>query len=322
MTDDQSVLLLATGGTIANPTDHEGYLTGQELLDSVPEVGAVADVEVRDVASRGSSSIAPENWWDLHREIETAADRDEPPEGIVVTHGSNTVEETAYFLHLTVSTSIPVVLTASQRFHGMVGNDGNRNLVDAVRVAAHPEARGRGALVVVNDEIHSAREVTKLVSSRPDAWSSGNLGVLGLTDMNGEVGFFRRSERGHAPNTEFEIAGTDSTALPRVEIVYCAVGMDGQMIEAAVEGGADGIVLAALPTGTAARPDQTEAARQAHDEGTPVVLTHRGFDGWPYRTEEYVWGSTLTPQKARILLALALMHTDDVEEIQRMFETY
>jgi len=321
MGEKPNVLLLATGGTIANPVDAEGYLSGRELLDDVPEVEEIADVDVIDVARTGSSGITFENWWDLHGAIQDAV-ADDPPDGVVVTHGSNTVEETAYFLHLTLDTTTPVVLTASQRKHGLVGNDGDRNLVDAVRVAGSPAARGRGAMVVLNEEIHSAREVTKMVSGRPDAWSSGNLGVLGALDNDGEMAFFRTAESRHAPDTEFDIDDLEPDALPRVEIVYSAVQADGAMIDAAVENGAEGIVLCALPTGTAVQTGQAAAARRAHEGGTPVVVTHRGFDGWPYRSEEFIWGNTLTPQKARILLALALTETHDYDRIARMFEAY
>ena len=326
MAEKPHVLVLATGGTIANPWDIEGYLPGEKLIDEVPEVEEAADVEVKDVTATGSSGMTPEIWWDLHEAIEAAAARTDPPDGVVVTHGSNTVEETAYFLHLTLNADLPVTLTAAQRNHRLVGNDGDRNLVDAAKIAGHPEARGRGAMVVLNDEIHSARDVTKVVSGRPDAWSSGNLGVLGLIDKRDNVGFLRETERRHAPDTEFDVGDADSGDLPQVEIVYSAAGMDGTMVEAAVEKGADGIVLAALPTGSPADPKgrdgQATAARRAHEEGTPVVLSHRGHEGWPYRRDGYLWGNTLTPQKARILLALGLMRTDDYDELQRMFEEY
>ena len=321
MDGNPEVLVLATGGTIANPLDIEGYLSGRELLDEIPEVESVADIDVIDVTQTGSSGITFENWWDLHDTIQDAVTED-PPDGVVVTHGSNTVEETAYFLHLTTNTSIPIVLTAAQRNHRLVGNDGDRNLVDAVKVAGNPEARGRGAMVVLNEEIHSAREVTKTVSGRPDAWSSGNFGVLGALDKDGEMAFFRNTEQRHVPDTEFDIDDIEPNTLPRVEIVYSAVGMDGGMIDAAVENDADGIVLCALPTGTAANTGQAEAAKTAHAEGTPVVVTHRGFDGWPYKTGDYIWGNTLTPQKARILLSLALTVTHDYERIARMFREY
>lgn len=322
MTDTPDVLLLATGGTIANPRDEPGYLSGRKLIDEVPEVETVANVEVKDVASTGSTGITFEHWLRLHEEIETAANRENPPDGIVVTHGSNTVEETAYFLHLTVSTSIPVVLTAAQRNHRLVGNDGDRNLLDAVMVAGNPASRGRGAMVVVNDEIHSARDVTKTVSGRPDAWSSGNRGVLGLVDKHDNVAFLRSIEQRHAPDTEFAIEDVAAADIPRVEIVYSAVGTDGSMIEAAIENGADGIVLAAHPTGSLAKTGQATTAEQVHEAGTPVVRSHRGKDGWPNRSKSGIWGNTLTPQKARVLLMLALLETDEYAEIDRMFEEY
>lgn len=318
--------LLATGGTIANPRDIEGYLSGRELVEEIPEVEEVADVSVTDVASTGSSGMSPEIWWDLHREITSLSERGSPPDGVVITHGSNTMEETAYFLHLTLSVDIPVVLTAAQRNHRLVGNDGDRNLVDAVKVAAHPETRGRGVLVVVNDEIHSARDVTKVVSSRPDAWSSGNLGVLGLVDKRDNLEFYRTSGRRHAPDTEFDISETSPGDFPQVEVVYSAAGNTGTMIRAAADAAADGIVLAALPTGSPAEPEghptQTEAAREARERGIPVVLSHRGFEGWSYPREGFLFGDTLTPQKARILLALGILQTDDHDELQRLFETY
>lgn len=322
MTDKPDVLVLATGGTIANPRDVDGYLSGRKLIDGVPEVEAVANVEVKDVTSTGSTGITFEDWWRLHDEIMEAATREDPPDGIVVTHGSNTVEETAYFLHLTVPTATPVVLTAAQRNHRLVGNDGDRNLLDAVLVAGTETARGRGSMVVVNDEIHSARDVTKTASGRPDAWSSGNRGVLGLVDKHDNVRFVRDIEQRRAPNTEFDIGGVEPEEFPQVDIVYSAVGMDGSMIESAVENGADGIVLAAHPTGSLAKTGQAETAERVHAEGTPVVRSHRGKDGWPNTSKSGIWGNTLTPQKARVLLGLALLETDDYGEIQRMFEEY
>lgn len=331
MADKPHVLVLATGGTIANPLDIEGYLSGRELIDEVPEVEEVADVEIKDVASTGSSGMTPEIWWDLHREITAAAERDDPPAGVVVTHGSNTVEETAYFLHLTLDTELPVTLTAAQRNHRLIGNDGDRNLLDAVKVAASEEARGRGALVVLNDEIHSARDVTKSATGRPDAWDSGNLGAVGLIDKRDNMEFLRETEKRHAPDAVHNLAGTSAADFPQVEIVYSAVANDGTMVDAAVEAGADGIVVASLPTGSPAGPTdydrtQQDAVQEASEAGVPVALSTRAHEGWPYpkRREQYgvLWANTLSPQKARILLALGLMRTDDGEELQELFEEY
>jgi len=329
-TERPTVQVLATGGTIANPPDVEGYLPGRTLVERVPELESVADVSAVDVAAVGSSGVTPRVWYDLHARITAAASGPSPPDGFVVTHGSNTAEETAYVLTLTLGTDRPVVVTAAQRNHDTVGNDGDRNLLDAVRVAAHPEARGHGAMVVVNDAIHLAREVTKTVSGRPDAWTSGEFGAVGLLDKRGLVRFYRRSLRRGAPDAVVDLAGRDPADLPDVAVVYAVAGADGSMVDAAVERGADGLVLAALPTGTPAEPTggatQTEALVRAVDAGVPVVVSHRGLEGWPKRDliedDRFVWGDTLRPQKARILLALGLLETDEPAALQRLFLEY
>jgi L-asparaginase len=275
--------------------------------------------------------MTPEIWWTIHEEITAAAAREDPPDGVVVTHGSNTVEETAYFLHLTLDTEMPVTLTAAQRNHRLIGNDGDRNLLDAVKVAGSDEARGRGAMVVLNDEIHSARDVTKSITGRPDAWGSGNLGVLGLIDKRDNMEFIRESEKRGMPDALLDAGEFEAGDLPQVEIVYSAVANDGTMVDAAVEAGADGIVLAALPTGSPAGPTgyertQQDAVRDAVEAGVPVALSTRAVEGWPYpkRREQYnvLWAHTLSPQKARILLALGLMRTDDEEQLQSYFEEF
>jgi L-asparaginase len=325
------VRILATGGTIANPPDTNGYLSGRELVNRVPEVEKVANVTVTDIASTGSSGMTTSIWWALHEEISDAAASTSPPDGVVITHGSNTVEETAYFLHLTLKTAMPVVLTAAQRNHDTLGNDGDRNLLDAVKIASHSEARGRGVLVVLNDEIHSARDVTKDVSGRPDAWSSSNFGVLGLVDKRNNIEFLRETMKRHAPDTAFDVTDASPEAFPRVEIIYAAAGDDGTMARAAVDNGAEGLVLAGFPTGSPADPagydGQATVLREMMDEGVPVVLSHRGHEGWPYPREGFIWGHTLSPQKARILLALGLMTVDgreggNHERLREFFTTY
>lgn len=318
------VQLMTTGGTIANPLDVDGYISGEQLVSEVPEVSEAADVSVTNVSSTGSSSIDVSVWFDLHAAITELAESDDPPDGFVVTHGSNSVEETAYFLNLTLTTDIPVACTAAQRNHGLIGNDGDRNLLDAVKVAGAEESNGRGAMVVLNDEIHDSREATKAVSGRPDAWSSGNLGVLGLIDKRDNMKFLRETACQNAPETEFDVTDAGPEDFPNVEVIYSHVGAGPELVEAAAEH-ADGIILASFPTGTPASPKSgggQSAPLHEAAEDIPVVLSHRGFDGWPYYDDTFLWGSTLTPQKAAILLALALMETDDQDEIQRMFETY
>lgn len=319
------VHLLTTGGTIANPHYVDGYITGETLIEDIPEITDVADVTVSNVSSVGSSTLGPEIWFDLHAEIMAVAESDDPPDGFVVTQGSNSIEETGYFLSLTLDTEIPVAMAAAQRNHGLIGNDGDRNLLDAVKVATSEEARGRGVLITINDEIHSARDVSKIVSGRPDAWSSVNLGVLGLIDKRDNMKFYRETECRHYPDTEFDISEADASEFPSIEIVYAFHNSTPELVEAAGEI-ADGLVVAGFPTGSPKsevdKRDQREAIEDLVDEEFPVVMTHRGVEGWPYPNESYIWGNTLRPQKAAILLALGLMETSDIAEIDRMFHEY
>ncbi len=324
------VHVLTTGGTIQNDLNVEGYLPGRELLDRIPEIGDVAEVTVEDVASVGSQSMTSEIWYELAKRINSFTEEEDCPDGFVVTSGSNTLEETAYFLNLVVKTERPVVLTASQRNHGMVGNDGDRNLVDAIRVASRKESKNRGALVVLNDQIHSAREVTKVVTSRPDAWSSGDIGVLGLCDKYGYVQYYRETQRGHAPDVIFDLSTSSAETFPKVVVEYSIANADGSGIPHEIEMGAQGVVYAGFPTGAPAEPNgggQAEQLRCAA-EIVPVVMSHRGSDGWPYRRRTvleggpFIWGDTLSPQKAAILLALSLTKTSDPEEIQKIFLKY
>lgn len=321
--DTPEIRVLSTGGTIANPPDADGYISGSGLVEAIPELADVADVAAEDVASIASTCITPAVWWRLRERIHELAAGDSP-DGIVVTHGSNTIEETAYFLHLALETDVPVALTAAQRNHGTVGNDGDRNLLDAVTVAADERAAGRGVLVVANDTIHGARDVVKAVSSRPDAWTSPNSGPLGYTDKRGRVRFYTAPDRPHTTATEFSV-DDPAEEFPRIEIVYSAAGSDGYVTDRLVESGdCRGIVVAALPTGAPSRPvdspTQSEALERAVDRGVPVVLSHRGSAGWTYDYEPFVRADTLRPQKARILLALGLL--SDCDDLQRLFDTY
>lgn len=322
--DTPAITLLATGGTIANPPDVDGYLSGAALLERIPELQQIARIEAEDVASVASTCLTPEIWWRLHDRIQDRLSSN-PPSGIVITHGSNTIEETAYFLQLTLDTSVPIVLTAAQRNHDTIGNDGDRNLYDAVRVASSDDARGRGVLVVANDTIHGARDVVKAVSSRPDAWVSPNTGPLGYTDKRGRINFYAAAERSGA--AAFDFADHESQ-FPRVDVVHSVAGSDGHVTDLLVEDGAtEGIVVAALPTGAPARPagtdTQSAALKRAVDAGVPVVLSHRGLAGWPYEYEPFVRGDTLRPSKARILLALALLDgVEDSESLQQLFDTH
>lgn len=242
-------------------------------------------------------------------------------DGVVVTHGTDTLEETAYFLTLTVHSEKPVVVVGSMRGSDAVSADGPANLVNAARVAASPEARGRGVLVVLNDEIHCARDVTKTNTLRLDTFRSRTFGPLGTIDR-GHVTFHRRDERRHGPDTPFDVSQLAVTDLPRVDIVYVYAGADGTALDANVDHGAKGIVIAAVGAG-GVTPAQREAVQRALAKHVVVVIASRtGSGAIADAPPNTIRGDDLLPQKARVLLMLALTRTSDLHEIQRMFETF
>ncbi|HKE25608.1 MAG TPA: asparaginase [Bryobacteraceae bacterium] len=317
------VRLIATGGTIAHV--REGYtpdtrITGKELLESIPQLAQYASIEVEEFSKVGSGDISTPMMVGLAKRINTIFATEKNVRAVVVSIGSNGLEEVAYFLDLTVKSDKPVVLTAAQRLHGTIGADGDANLLAAVRVAVDAQSRGMGVLGVVNDEIHAARDVRKNISHRVDAWNSGDVGDLGLVDKD-RISYYRKPIRKHTTESEFDVSGM--TDIPRVYVIYSYLGADAVLIDAAVkQGKAQGIVLAAFPTGTGS-PEQAEALLKVAASGIPVVDSQRGGRGRPAnRYPEFVDGDNLTPQQARLLLALALTKTTDRKTIQRIFEEY
>jgi L-asparaginase len=309
------VKVVATGGTIANTPS--GRLNAAEVAEAIPQLKKVARLEVEEVIRVGSSSIRLDNWLTLARRVNEIFERESEVRAVVVTHGSNTVEETAYFLSLTVKSDKPVVLTAAQRQFTTLSSDSPKNFLQAVRVAVSDEARGKGALVVANDMIHAARDVTKTLSYRLETYDSRDLGALGFVDED-RVSFYRApTRRGNA----FDVSKIKH--LPRVDIVYAYADADGTLIDATK---AEGLVIAGFPTGSGT-PAQDEAVKRVVARGIPVVMTHRGGAGrvTDTRAKEarpLVWGDNLTPQKARVLLMLALTRTRAPAELQKIFETY
>ena len=316
------VKVVATGGTIANTPS--GRLHAGEVADAIPALKQVARLEVEEVIRVGSSSITVENWLTLARRINEILSREPEVTGIVVTHGSNTVEETGYFLSLTVKSDKPVVLTAAQRQFTTLSSDSPKNFLQAVRVAASDEARGKGALIVTNDVINAARDVTKNISYRLETYNSRDLGALGFVDDD-RITFYRAPVRSHTTATPFDVQRVQK--LPRVDIIYTYAGADGMLVDAAVtHGHAEGLVIAGFPTGSGT-PAMDQAVKRVVTKGIPVVMTNRGGMGRVIDTragEErpLIWGDNLTPSKARILLMLALTTTRDPAELQRIFEKY
>jgi L-asparaginase len=315
------VKVVATGGTIANTPS--GRLHAGEVAEAIPQLKKVARLEVEEVMRVGSSSITVEQWLTLARKINDIVAREPQVQGIVVTHGSNTLEETAYFLHLTVRTDKPIVLTAAQRQFSTLSSDSPKNFLQAVRVAATREAHGKGALVVANDTINAARDVSKNISYRLETYSSRDLGVLGFVDED-RVTFYHSPAK---PRVFFDLSRVDK--LPRVDVIYTYAGADGALVEAAaLHAKADGIVVAGFPTGSGT-PAMDEAIRRVAEKGIPVVMTNRGGMGRVTETaarqgekRPLIYGDNLAPQKARILLMLALTTTRDPARLREIFATY
>src|SRR5205809_4676455 len=250
-------------------------------------------------------------------------DRDEPAiAGFVIPHGTATLEETAFFLNLTLATAHPVVFVGAQRPASALGTDAGMNLVNALRVAGSSDARGKGVLVVLNDEIHAARDVVKTSTYRVQTFRSFAFGALGHVDGDGPH-FYRAPLKAHMPDTPF--AGRDIAELPRAEIVYSYAGADGALVDAAVAAGARGMVSAGFAPGSPT-PEQRAAFERAAQSGVVVVqcsrATGRVAPRRRLRESGIVAGEDLTPQKARILLMLALLMTGEVGEVQRAFQTY
>ena len=311
------IKIISTGGTIANTG--RGLIGIDDVLKDIPQARGLADFEVAEATRVRSGSLRLSHWYDLARMVNTAAE-DPRVDGIIVTHGTFTTEETAYFLHLTVRTEKPVVVVASQRKHDEVGNDGDRNMLDAIRVSLTTEARGKGVLVTLHEEIHSAREVVK-TNQRPGGFHSLGRGILGhIEDV--QVSFFYAPMRRHTFRSEFDMRTINE--LPRVDVIAAYVGGDDAAAQACVSAGAQGLVISGYAYNGRPSADQLAGLEKIAGGGIPVVLSNRGGHGripvdW---NDPFIQGDSLVPHKARIMLMLGLTKTKDPRELQRMFNEY
>lgn len=328
------VRLIATGGTISSRTG--GRLTANDLLESMPGLDRYARAEAEQFANTASSALTLAQWLDLARRINAAFAQDPDLAGVVVTSGTDTLEETAFFLNLTVKTDRPVVVVGSMRNPSTLGYEGAANLLEAFRVAAAPESRGKGVLVVLNDEINAAREVTKTDALRLQTFQTRGYGVLGVVDSD-RVVYYRDVVKRHTADTEFDVAAIEE--LPRVDIVMVYQGATGDVIKALVDQGAKGLVIASAGAG-ATSGTQREGIQYALDKGVFVVTSTRtgsgriaarrsrppaSLEGNQSRRADSdlrIAAEDLAPVKARILLMLALTKTTNGDEIQRMFTEY
>lgn len=295
-----------------------------ELLEMFPETSRVADIVPIRFRAISSAAIATQDWLELVSRVHATVDADPTIDGIVITHGTATAEETAYLLHLTVKRDIPIVIVGSQRPPNGLSSDAGLNLVNAIRVAASEVVRGLGVMVLLNDEIHSARDATKTSNLRLQTFQSREFGPLGHADPDGKITIYRRPNRVHTLATQFDLGGIDD--LSKVDVISSYAGADGHLLSAAVASGAKGIVVAALPPGLLP-PSQHEAAIEASARGVLVVISSRGGTGRLITYSRdiplgFISGDNLNAQKCRILLMLALTVTTDINEIRRIFETY
>lgn len=323
------VKILATGGTIAgsaaSKTATSGYKAGSlgidVLMEAVPEIQDYAKVSGEQVCNISSNNMTDELWLKLSKRVnELAAQKD--VNGIVVTHGTDTLEETAYFLDLTVKSDKPVILTGAMRPATAISADGPMNLLNSVRLAADKKAGGNGVMVLLNDEIDNARDVTKSNTTSVDTFKSHN-GPLGFMN-DGVPDFYNKPLRLHTTKTPFDVRNL--TSLPKVYVIYGTAGADGSLVDAAVKAGAKGIVYAGTGNGSIHQQDK-EALIRAAKAGVVVVRSSRTGSGMvvpepEYAKEGFLDGDSLNPQKARILLQLALTKTHDLGEIQSMFHKY
>jgi len=331
------VHMVATGGTISNRDG--GRLTAEELAKSMPGLEKAATLTYEQFANVASSQLTMQQWLNLSRRVNELFSTDKALSGVVVTSGTDTLEETAFFLHLTVRDPRPVVIVGSMRNPSTLGYEGAANLLEGVRVAAEPTARDKGALVVLNDEINSARDVQKTDALRLQTFRSREYGQLGVVDRD-RVVFFRQPLQRHTARSEFDISSVSQ--LPRVDVVMVYQDAPGDLIKAAVDGGAKGIVIASAGAG-ATSGTQNEGIDYAVQKGVFVVTSTRTGSGriapprndgagdqsatpptpaQSKRRQFSISAEDHAPLKARILLMLALTKSKDRADIQRMFSEY
>jgi L-asparaginase len=321
------ILVLATGGTISGTADprsaigyNSGNVKGQELVRGVPGIEKLASIDAEQISNVGSQDMNDKIWFQLARRIQEAFDKNEA-DGVVITHGTDTIEETAFFLQNVVRSNKPVVLVGSMRPGGTTSADGPNNLYEAVEVAASPQSRGRGVMVVMNDQIHAPRWITKMNTTAVQAFASPNAGAVGYVDP-ASVRYVAPPPQ--APREVFNLPADG--ALPRVDIVYAHANMDGRQIDHAIADGAKGIVIAGEGDGDASK-EALAAMDRAVKKGIVVVRSTRVVSGFVNRNVEvdddkrgFVVSLDLNPQKARLFTQLLVANgVTDPGKVQQAF---
>src|SRR5215468_6659241 len=325
------VVILATGGTIAGSASSgtsAGYQSGAVAVDAliaaVPQLKDIADVSREQIASIGSQDMNDAVWLKLGKRVNEILAKPDVA-GVAITHGTDTMEETSYFLNLVVKSDKPVVLTGSMRPSTAMSADGPLNIYNAVAIAADPTAKGRGVMVTVDDDIHSGHDIVKTHTTDVGTMASGEAGLVGAT-LFGKQTWFRVPSSVNTSKSEFSIANV--TALPRVDIIYAHANMSPDVITSAVQNGAKGLVIAGVGDGNMTAP-ALDAVKSAIAKGVVVVRSSRTNGGIIRRNIELnddqlgtVASMELNPAKARVLLQLALLKTKDAKAIQGYFDRY
>jgi L-asparaginase len=315
-----AVHIIGTGGTIGSAGDYWHGRATRVPIDSiarVPGLEKIATVSTEQLWTVGSSSIGPARWLELCHHVKDLFQSRPDLSGIVITHGTDTMEETAYFLDLTTPGDRPIVVTGAMRPWDMPGTDGPANLLGAVRLVVDARSRGRGVLLTVDDRVFAARDVTKSNSMRVEAFQAPERGALGIVDAYG-ITFHRPSPARRSP--QFDVSGL--ATLPKVDIVYSYAGADSVPIDAIVAAGAKGLVIAGVGRGNMT-PEQTRAVERARAKGVVVVVATRAGSG-PVPTaglQGPIGAGDLNAQKARVLLMLALTRTADPAQVARIFDS-
>jgi L-asparaginase len=326
-----NIIILATGGTIAGAAatgTQSAYTSGAVTIDAmlaaVPGIKDLGNIKGEQISNVGSQDMTFNIMLTLAKRC-NALLADPSVTGVVITHGTDTMEETAFFLNLVVKSEKPVVLVGSMRPSTAVSADGPLNLYDAVAVAADPNSRGRGVLVVMNDWIHGAHALTKTSTTAVQTFMSPIRGIVGVSAY-GKNDFYNSPSWKHTSASEFDVSNV--TALPRVDILFACADMSPELIDAAVATGAKGIVIAGVGNGNMNKAS-LEAAAKAAKKGVVVVRSSRVLTGTVGRNVEvnddemgFVASDELNPQKARILLTLALLNPRPISQIQELFYTY
>ena len=328
----RTIAILATGGTIAgvaesvtNTTSYQSSMVAiDDILKGVGSLDAIAAIISEQIAQVDSADMSHDLWLLLAQRVNELLLQPEI-EGVVITHGTDTLEETAYFLNLVVKSDKPVVLVGAMRPSTAISSDGPLNLYNAVVLAASPSARGKGVLVSLNNAINASRDVTKTNTVLQDTFKAPELGYLGYL-VDNQPSFYRVPTRKHTYSSEFSVEGVKS--LPRVEIIYGHVNDSGTLAKAAAQDGAKGLIYAGVGNGNMSESTE-RVLRQIQAEGIVIVRSTRVSNGIVTRNgainddvDHFVAGDTLSPQKARILLMLALLTTSSPREIQEMFWEY